>query len=98
MKLWTYRVETPMLKKDREALKRAIQMAKDDPAERQWILEKIRDDGWEEAGLSASYHYQVETLCLKPWNGRRCGQMMTNPTILTRLPAGWQRGNCGGGC
>jgi hypothetical protein len=42
-------------------------VVKANPAERRWIIEKIRDDGWEDAALSAAYHCQVESLHLKPW-------------------------------
>jgi hypothetical protein len=61
-----------MRKVDREALQRAIQTAKADPVQRQWIIDKIRDQGWEDAALSAAYHCQVETLHLRPWQEPPC--------------------------
>lgn len=61
-----------MRKVDREALQRAIRTVKADPAERRWIVEKIRDDGWEDAALSAVYRCQSEALHLRPWQPPPC--------------------------
>ena len=90
-----------MRKVDKEALHRAIQMAKADPAQRRWIIEKIRDEGWEEAGLSAAYHYQIETLRLKLSSHgihHPCGPRKIGRATITRVPAKWQLGSSAGGC
>jgi hypothetical protein len=58
---------------DRAAMQEAIDLmrrAGGTDAER--IERKLREDGFEEAGLGAAYHCQYEALRLKPWDFPVC--------------------------
>ena len=53
---------------DREALRRAMRMAKaSDPARKEQLESKLQDEPWEEVALFAAYCCQCNTLHLKPW-------------------------------
>jgi hypothetical protein len=62
-----------MTKVDREALKRAIELAKaEDAGRRQQIEAMLKEDGFEYAGTFAASHCQTRTLGLKPWELPPC--------------------------
>jgi hypothetical protein len=55
-------------KVDREALKRALVVAKaEDAGRREQIETMLREDGWDYAATFAAYHCQRRALGLKPW-------------------------------
>src|SRR5262245_7655294 len=59
---------TTLTRADREALTRALEMARaESEAERAHFNEKLAKEGWEEAALVAAYGCQCRTLKLKPW-------------------------------
>jgi hypothetical protein len=53
---------------DKEAMQRAIQMARaeDEPRKKQ-IDAKLKSESFEEVGAFASYHCQCRALLLRPW-------------------------------
>ena len=62
-----------MNKCDREALAAAIeQMRHESAVSAAQIDEKIRTEGWWDAGEFASYHRQCKSLHLKPWQCPPC--------------------------
>jgi hypothetical protein len=57
-----------MRKVDREALRRAMRMAKArDPGRRQQLESKLKDEPWEEVALFAAYCCQCDLRRLRPW-------------------------------
>jgi hypothetical protein len=50
---------------DREALQRALRIAKAE--NKQQITAKLKDEPWEDVALFAAYCCQCDTLNLKPW-------------------------------
>jgi hypothetical protein len=60
-------------KTDRDALQRAIELAKAEDADRRRQVEGMqREDGWEYAATFAAYHCQRNALGLKPWQLTPC--------------------------
>ena len=57
---------------DRDALERAIQIARRDPSRTQQLDEKLQDEPWDEVAQSAAYHCQHQALSLKPWQEPPC--------------------------
>jgi hypothetical protein len=57
---------------DREALQRALKLARADPEYREQIAAKIEADGWESAAEFAAYCCQIDNLGLKPWMDPPC--------------------------
>jgi hypothetical protein len=57
--------EIPMKKVDREALQRALRMAKAE--NKQQIKAKLKTEPWIEVALFAAYSLQIDNLNLKPW-------------------------------
>ena len=68
-------VKTKTLSKvDRAALERALAIAQadDDPLFRDLIERKLQDCDFYEVASTASYHYQVRRLGLRPWQSPPC--------------------------
>ena len=66
---------TPKLSKvDREALTRAIELAKEsgEYGRREQILHMLEYSGWQETGRFAAYGQQMRALGLKPWEWPPC--------------------------
>jgi len=62
-----------LIQRDREALKRAVElMRKERGVRREQIEQKLRDQPWEEAARFAAYHRQFTRLHLKPWQFAPC--------------------------
>jgi len=58
---------------DREALERAIEMARQEsPGRREQIDDKLADEPWEKVARFAAYCCQCDTLRLKPWQSPPC--------------------------
>src|SRR5262249_25615653 len=52
---------------DRDALERAMQIARRDPSRAQQLDEKLQDESWDEVAAFAAYVCQNRALHLKPW-------------------------------
>jgi hypothetical protein len=52
---------------DREALKRALALLRNDPEYAGQIAAKLKDQPWEEVARFAAYCCQIDNLGLKPW-------------------------------
>jgi hypothetical protein len=64
---------TPLSDVDREALERAIELAKaESPARRKQIDDMLAKDGWDEAARFAAYACQDGNLKLAPWQMPPC--------------------------
>ena len=57
---------------DREALERAMALARADPMTARQLDDKLKDESWREVAEFASYHMQIRTLHLKPWMDPPC--------------------------
>jgi hypothetical protein len=81
---------TRLTKADREALQRAIDMARaKSPQEREHIDRVLAQDGWQEAAETATYHLQDRALKLKPWQTPPCwlrSDAAVQVALLTPLP------------
>jgi hypothetical protein len=59
--------------RDREALKRAFDLASAESEEERAHIERIRaEDGWQRAAETAAYHLQDHALGLQPWQPPPC--------------------------
>jgi hypothetical protein len=57
-----------MLQKDREALTRALRIAKaSEPGRQEQLVSMLRDREWEEVATFAAYVCQCDSLHLRPW-------------------------------
>jgi hypothetical protein len=56
-----------MTDKDKDALTRAMEMARREPSRRWQLDEMLKDQSWQEVAEFAAYHCQNRTLRLKPW-------------------------------
>jgi hypothetical protein len=64
---------TKLSRADREALQRAIDMARaQSKQEREHIDRVLAQEGWQEAAETAVYHCQDKALRLKPWQTPPC--------------------------
>jgi hypothetical protein len=62
-----------MTRTDREALRRALAIAKAKGGEESArLLEMERKDGWERAGRAAAFGLQCDALGLRPWEAPPC--------------------------
>jgi hypothetical protein len=62
-----------MTRKDRDALTRALAMAKTlDPAIANAVEAMLRTQSWQEAAECACFHAQVKSLKLRPWQAPPC--------------------------
>jgi hypothetical protein len=52
---------------DRDALKRAMQIAQRDPLRAEQLQKKLEDEEWTEVAMFAAYGCQIESLSLRPW-------------------------------
>lgn len=52
---------------DQDALRRAMDEAKRDPAEAKHLAHLLEDRDWTDVAQSAAYHCQTRNLKLKPW-------------------------------
>jgi hypothetical protein len=52
---------------DRNALRRALALARAEPEYRDQLERKVEAEGWESAARFASYNLQADNLGLKPW-------------------------------
>jgi hypothetical protein len=52
---------------DREALRRALALARNEPEYAAQIAEKLKDQPWEKVAEFAAYCLQIDNLDLKPW-------------------------------
>src|SRR5262245_60029022 len=52
---------------DRDALERAMQVARRDPGRGEQPDSKLKDEPWDEVAVFASYVCQTAALALKPW-------------------------------
>jgi hypothetical protein len=65
--------DAPLSAVDREALERAIELAKaEGPAQRQQIDDSLRERGWDRTARFAAYACQDSNLKLRPWQMAPC--------------------------
>jgi hypothetical protein len=65
--------KTKLSRADREALQRAIDMARAQSEEERAHIDRVlAADGWQEAGETAAYHLQDAALHLAPWQTPPC--------------------------
>ena len=57
---------------DRDALQRAMEIAKRDPQRAKQLESKLRDEPWSDVAEFASYACQVDALSVKPWEEPPC--------------------------
>jgi len=63
----------PLSDVDREALTRALEMARaESEEERKHIDRVLAEDGWQQAAETAAYHCQDARLHLRPWQPPPC--------------------------
>jgi hypothetical protein len=78
--------DAPLSNVDREALTRAIELAKaESPAQRQQIENMLAKDGWDETARFAVYCCQDRRLKLKPWEMPPCW-VRSDPDVLLAAP------------
>ena len=61
-----------MQKIDRDALKLAMAMARQDPMRARQLDDKLKNEPWEEVAQFAAYSCQFRTLKLQPWETPPC--------------------------
>ena len=69
---------------DRDAMRRAIAILRQDPFWATHIEDKLKREGFEKAGHFASYSAQCDALHLKPWETPPCDTWGTVPD-----PSSW---------
>jgi hypothetical protein len=52
---------------DREALQRALKLARAEPEYREQLERKLKTEPWEHVAEFAAYNCQIDNLGLKPW-------------------------------
>jgi hypothetical protein len=57
---------------DRDALERAMDIAKRDKERAKQLQSKLRDEPWIEVAEFAAYACQIDALSLKPWQSPPC--------------------------
>jgi hypothetical protein len=53
---------------DRDALRRALALLRNEPEYRDQLERKVEAEGWESAARFASYNLQIDNLGLRPWS------------------------------
>jgi hypothetical protein len=61
-----------MKKLDRDALSRCIEIFCRDPRRAKRFEERVADEGWERAAISACYSCQMNSMALPPWSCPPC--------------------------
>jgi hypothetical protein len=56
-----------MTRVDRDALRRALALARAEPEYRGQLERKVEAEGWQSAAEFAAYNLQVDNLSLRPW-------------------------------
>ena len=57
---------------DRDALERAMEIARRDPGRAEQLRAMLEDDEWVEVAEFFSYSLQIQSLSLKPWQSPPC--------------------------
>jgi hypothetical protein len=57
---------------DRDALERAMEIARHDPGRAEQLRAMLEDEEWTEVAEFAAYHCQIHALSLKPWQEPPC--------------------------
>ena len=72
---------------DREALRRALRLARaESPGRAARIADKLKDEPWEEVAEFAAYCCQIDNLGLKPWmDPPMYAEIRPDPDALTLL-------------
>jgi hypothetical protein len=80
-----------MRKVDRHALRRAIERLKRIPDERERIIQKVIEEGFEGAGQFAAFSVQTDALNLMPWQPPPCWADVDGPEPAGRHPTDGRR-------
>ena len=73
-----------MDKRDRDALKRSMELCRAEEGRTRQLNAMLKDDGWWHAATFASMHCQCQALNLYPWQSRRALRMAITATRLQR--------------
>jgi hypothetical protein len=86
-----------MKRVDRDALRRALALARAEPEYATQIAAKLKDEPWEQVAEFAAYNCQIDSLDLKPWQDPpmyaelRPGQPDSLALLVKLLGAGLSR-------